>query len=109
LKEVKKKLESHTSNDDLQASVNFMSAEYDDLKAKKSAFEKDVKKIDEKLTYLTQKIYDIDEAIKSIMAYSYQYNSKIICIPQANAKETAEETVEICLKLLKELGAIKKV
>jgi len=41
------------------------------------------------------------------MAYSYQYNLKIIGLPQANPKETAEETIELCLKLFKELGASK--
>jgi len=103
--EVKKKLEAQATNDDLQESVNLMSADYDELKAKKSAVENDVRKIEEQLSELTQKIYDFDEAIESIMAYSYQYNIKILGIPQANVKETADETVEICLKLFKELGA----
>ena len=39
------------------------------------------------------------------MEYSNQYNLKILGLPQANVKETAEETEQICLRFFKELGA----
>ena len=95
LNEGKKKLETHANNGELQDSVNFISADYDDRIEKNSALENDVKRIDEKLAVFTQKIDELDEAIEAITAYSYQYNIKILGIPQANDKETAEQTVQI--------------
>ena len=53
--EMKKKLETHASKDELQDSVNLMSVDYNDLKAKRSAFENGVKKIDEKLAEFPRK------------------------------------------------------
>ena len=105
LKVIKKKLDAGTTDDELRNSVNFVSAEYDDLKETKSQIERDIKTFDRNLTEIAKKVYDIDESIESIMAYSYQYNIKIMGIPQAKDSETAEESVSICLKLFRELGA----
>ena len=99
LKVIKKKLDAGTTDDELRNSVNFVSAEYDDLKETKSQIERDIKTFDRNLTEIAKKVYDIDESIESIMAYSYQYNIKIMGIPQAKDSETAEES------LFRELGA----
>ena len=42
------------------------------------------KKIEEQLAKVTEKVYEIDETIESIREYSYQYNIKILRIPEAN-------------------------
>ena len=47
LKEVRKKLETSISNDEVQDSVNFMNAEYEDSNAKRSVLDNDVSKIEE--------------------------------------------------------------
>ena len=39
-----------------------------------------------------------------MLKYSYQYNLKLLGVPQAEEKETAKQSVDICLKLLKEMG-----
>jgi len=104
LKNVKKKLETNPNTDELQTSVNFFSAEYDQYKAKESSMENQVKSIEDKLSTIEKKVYEIDEAIESILAYSYQYNIKIVGLPQAKASESAAETVELCQKLFNELS-----
>ena len=105
LKEVRKKLETSISNDEIQDSVNFMNAEYEDFNAKKSVLDNDVRKIEEKLTAFALKVNEIGETVETLMAYSYQYNLRILGIPQANAKESAQESVDLCLRLFKELKA----
>ena len=39
------------------------------------------------------------------MQYSYQYNIKILGVPQVDRIESSEESISICLKLFKEIGA----
>lgn len=93
------------SNGELEHSVQHMSADYDDLKTTSSSLAKDLKRIDKNLTKISMKVYEIDDAIEALTAYSYQYNIKILGIPQTNENETAQDTVEICLKLFSELKA----
>ena len=50
------KLETSISNDEVQNSVNFMNAEYEDFNAKKSVLDNDVRKIEEKLTAFCPRI-----------------------------------------------------
>ena len=85
--------------------VEHVSAEYDDLKSSTAAVVRDLKKIEERLAEISQKVYDVQDAVESIMAYSYQYNIKLMGIPQVKDSTSAEETAEICLKLFKELKA----
>ena len=74
LKVIKKKRDARTTDDELRNSVNFVSAEYDDLRETNTKIERDIKTFDRNFTEIAKKIYDIDESIESIMAYSYQYN-----------------------------------
>ena len=104
LKEVRKKLETSISNDEVQDSVIFMNAEYEDSNAKKSVLD-NVRKIEEKLAAFALKVNAIGETVEAMMAYSYQYNLRILGIPQANANESAQESLELCLRLFKELKA----
>ena len=54
---------------------------------------------------IDQKVEELDEAIESIMRYSYQYNLKLVGIPQVSSRsETAKERVSICLKVFSEMG-----
>ena len=78
---------------------------YEGFNAKKSVLDNDVRKIEEKLTAFAPKVNEIGETVEAMMAYSYQYNLKILGIPQANANESAQESVELCLRLFKELQA----
>ena len=54
---------------------------------------------------LKRELNKIDKAIEAVNRYSYQYNLKIIGVPKANTKESAKETVDICLNLFNKIGA----
>ena len=97
-------MDSNPTNQELGKSVVFLSEEYDDMKNGNHSVEEDLKRFESKLDMISKKVDVIDEAIESIMKYSYQYSVKIVGLPQTST-ETAEETVDICVKLFKEMGA----
>ena len=71
LKSIKKKMELSASNDELEHSVEHISAEYDNLKAVSTNLANDLKRIDENLSKISIKVYEIDDAIEALTAYSY--------------------------------------
>ena len=86
-------------------SISRINADYEDFNAEKSVLDNDVRKIEEKLSAFALKVNEIGETVEAMMAYSYQYNLRILGIPRADANESAQESVELCLRLFKELKA----
>ena len=60
LKSIKKKMELSASNDELEHSVEHISAEYDNLKAVSTNLANDLKRIDENLSKISIKVYEIN-------------------------------------------------
>ncbi|CAB4031762.1 Hypothetical predicted protein [Paramuricea clavata] len=54
---------------------------------------------------ISTKCDKIAKAVDQLEDYSYQYNLKIVGIPQEQATETEEQTVNLCLNLFKTIGA----
>lgn len=108
LKSFKEKIESSPSNGELQKSVNYVTDELDDIQAKgieTKRIQEDLKKLEAKLELLHNNIYRINETIETMQQYSYQYNLKILGVPaKANETETAQETMDLCVKLFKEMN-----
>ena len=52
-----------------------------------------------KISEIAQNTDRISKAIDDIQAYSYQYNLKIVGVPQAEINEKATDTAELCLKI----------
>ncbi|CAB4005565.1 Hypothetical predicted protein, partial [Paramuricea clavata] len=52
----------------------------------------------------SKKCDEITEAIELAEQYSYQYNIKIMGVPQLNEKESAETTANLCIKLFTAMG-----
>ena len=57
-----------------------------------------------KLREATFKVNEIAKQIDAIEEYSYNYNIKIVGVPQITDQESAETTASLCLKLFIELG-----
>ena len=51
-----------------------------------------------------EQVGEIAEAIDAIDHYSYQYNVKIVGIPEANSPEHALDTSTLCVKLFEDMG-----
>ena len=87
-----------------EKSVQFLSDQYDQLNAFRNKAEKKLKEISEWLDNITYRCQAISDAIDDIVDYSYQYNMKIVGVPEASEKESAETTANLCLKLFHALG-----
>ena len=61
------------------------------------------------LDLLTVNVDRIDIAINEMLYYSYQYNLKIVGVPLISESESAQDTVELCVKLLSGLGVYASI
>jgi len=85
-------------------SLEFLSAGYDSLSAFRKEAKEQLQSLTKKLNSLAEQVGEIAEAIDAIDRYSYQYNVKIVGIPEVNSPETALETSSLCVKLFEAMG-----
>ncbi|CAB3985927.1 Hypothetical predicted protein [Paramuricea clavata] len=90
---------------DREKSIQFVSDQYDDLVSFKNNTNTDLKYIKSQVEIISTKCEKIAKAVDQLEDYSYQYNLKIVGIPQEQATETAEQTENLCLNLFKAIGA----
>ena len=95
---------STTDNQEIEKNVEFLSQEYEDFKCSRSNLQNQIEQIESRLNLVNQKATEIQEAVEVMLKYSYQYNLKLLGVPQVEEKETAKQSVDICLKLFKEMG-----
>ena len=86
--------------------VQFLSDQYDDLLKSRTSLEEEIEKLSCKLDSLAKDADRIDKAINDILSYSYQYNLKIVGVPQIKENESAYETTNLCLKKFSALDGI---
>ena len=84
--------------------VQFLSDSYDTLVQSKSSMDKVLKKFSRRLDLLSENVDRIDKAIDEMLYYSYQYNLKIVGVPQISENESATQTADLCVKLFSGLG-----
>ena len=85
--------------------VQFLSDGYDDLLKSREKTARELQKLESRLEIIKSKLSNVSKAIDDIMTYSYQYNIKIIGVPQASDRETSVETANPCLKIFNGIGA----
>ena len=92
-------------NEEREHGLQFLSHEYDDL----SSFRRDainkINLIEKKLKKLGDRVEELANAVDSAELYSYQYNVKIVGLPQAAEHESSEATAALCLHLFETMGA----
>ncbi|CAB4042716.1 Hypothetical predicted protein [Paramuricea clavata] len=93
-----------TNSEERAEAVVFMSKQYDDLEVFRKQATQDIRQITKKLDSISKKCDEITEAIELAEQYSYQYNIKIMGVPQLNEKESAETTANLCIKLFTAMG-----
>ena len=84
--------------------VQFLSDSYDALVQSKTSIEEDLGRFSRRLDLLERNVVKIDKAIDDMLHYSYQYNLKIVGVPQINENESAQDTANLCQKLFSALG-----
>ena len=96
---------NNASNDEtLSSSLQYLSDEYDDLSASNSGVVDQLKALSRSLNKLSAEVTRVGNAIDEVEEYSYQFNVKIIGLPE-KSRETAAETSAPCVKLFQEMGA----
>jgi methyl-accepting chemotaxis protein len=88
---------------DQEKSIQFVSDQYDDLVSFKNNTNTELKYIKSQVEIISTKCKKIAKAVDQLEDYSYQYNLKIVGIPQEQATERRSRQqiyVLICLKLL---------
>ena len=95
----------HTSSSEQEKSLQYLSDEYDELKSFKYSTEKEIKRLNTRLTEISLKADSVSDQIDTIEQYSYNYNVKIFGIPQTQENEASSDTADICIKLFTSIGA----
>ena len=96
---------TNASNDETARSLQYLSDEYDDLSASNSSVSVQLKQISHRLNVLSAQVERVANAINDAEEYNYQFNVKIIGLPELNSSGTAPETIPLCVKLFQEMGA----
>ncbi len=65
----------------------------------------ELKHIKSEVNVISLKRKKIANFIEQLEEYSYQYNVKIIGVPQEQQTETAEQTSKLCLEIFRKIGA----
>ena len=77
---------------------------YDNLKVAQAEADTRLQQLWSRLVALTTRVEEISIALKQFQHYSYQYNIKILGLPETNTHESACKTSEMCLNHFKAAG-----
>lgn len=89
----------------IERSIQHFSDEYDDFRLIKDSLKTDIDRMSCQLRTIEANLNNVEKAVEEMCKYSYQYNLKIFGLSKANPKETAMQTMNLCVKLFKEIGA----
>ena len=79
--------------------------EHSDFQSVQTRAEVELKRLSARLAQVSAKVDEVGKAIDTIEEYSYQYNVKIVGVPELNGQETAMDTSKLCVNLFIEMGA----
>jgi hypothetical protein len=93
------------SNVEMAKSIDYLSNEYDDFNRFRAFAEKEFNRFNKRLEELTSNANEVANAIDEIQKYSYQYNLKILGVPElSQGKESASDTASLCIRLFRKMG-----
>ena len=93
------------SNVEMAKSIDYLSNEYDDFNRFRAFAEKEFNRFNKRLEELTSNANEVANAIDEIQKYSYQYNLKILGVPElSQGKESGSDTASLCIRLFRKMG-----
>jgi hypothetical protein len=84
-------------------SLNFLGNQVDDLSRFRELAEKGFKILYKRLEGVAKKSDELSDALDDIQEY-YQYNVKLLGVPECNERETAASSTELCVQLFNGMG-----
>ena len=86
--------------------VQFSSSKYNSLSASEAEIKSELNKLRTRLVEISSKVDSVGNAIDQVQDYSYQYNIKIVGLPERSNIESATfKTSSLCVNLFKSIGA----
>ena len=93
------------TNNEMVESLEFLSGAYDDLRPFHAFADKEFKRVNKRLDDLCTRSNEIGSAVDEMQKYSYQYNLKILGLPESgHGRETEDVSTDLCIRLFKEMG-----
>ena len=94
-----------TSDHEMERSLQFYSDSYDDLNSFQANAVRELKCLSDRLSKISTEVESIGKAVDDLQEHSWQFNLKIVGIPEFHDNESAVESSELCLKLFNDIGA----
>lgn len=92
-------------NAEAQSSLEFLSKEYDDFGEFRQHAQREIQRLNSRLLEIKSKVDMVGKAIEDLQDYSYQFNIKIIGVPETGSPESAKNTSDLCVALFNRMGA----
>ena len=91
------------TKDEAMSALQSYGKSYDDLR---SEADNSLQQLWSHLKALTSRVDEVGNAIDEIQRYSYQYNVKIVGLPEMDSRESVSATMSLCISLLKASGVV---
>ena len=111
IRKLKEHITEHTSSPDRSAAqstetvLQFYSDAHDQSQTFQADVSKELKRLSTWLSEISTRVDEIGKAIDSMCEYSYQYNVKIVGLPELSEQESYSQTSDLCVKLFSDMGA----
>ena len=98
----------HKQHDpEMEKSLEFVGAEYAYLKGLYVAAKKDLKALDERLTFPSAQVDEMTIEIDNLVQQRYNFNFKLAGVPEIaepRSKESALDTTKLCVRIFEAMG-----
>ena len=98
---------SHKSHPEMEKSLEFVGAEYQEIKGLHVAVKKELKALGERLNFLSARVNELAIELDNLVQHSYSFNVKLVGVPEiteTGSKEPAIDTTKLCVCIFQAMG-----
>ena len=98
---------SNKSHPEMEKSLEFVGAEYEEIKGLHVAVKKELKALGERLNFLSARVDEMAIEIDNLVQHSYSFNVKLVGVPditETGSKEPAIDTTKLCVRIFQAMG-----
>jgi len=97
----------HKPHPETEKTLEFVGAEYDDLKGLHKAVQNDLKSLSDRLNSLSARVEQMAIEIDNLVQHSYSFNVKLVGVPETaetGSREPAIDTTKLCVRIFQAMG-----
>ena len=97
----------HKPHPEMEKSLEFVGAEYEELKGLHVAAKKDLKALGERLNFLSDRVDEMAIEIDNLVQHSYSFNVNLVGVPEiaeSGSKEPGIDTTKLCVRIFQAMG-----